>query len=154
MSRAQGKKHPTRAMNNKMKMMVALTAVLLAVLAPAAMGARVAPLTSATASRGGVQKDVNPIKMVTTPDAMFADAEAATTTATAEADATAAAAAGDGELDAEVRTQQSRGTGKHDTTWGVWGMRANLSSSPPPPDLPNAKMPNKKNINIGDVTSN
>ena len=92
---------------NIMRMLFALTAVI-AVLTPAAMGARVVPMTSSTATlEGGVTKDVNPIKLVTSDD------EAPTKTGTTDAAAASAGAAGavtaDGELDAEV-------CGMHDAT--------------------------------------
>lgn len=85
-------------MMNSLKVTLAFTAVL-AVLAPAALAARVAPLTSATLG-GGMPKPmevVNQIKLVTSD-------EAASTTA----EAGAAAATTDGELDAEVRRPGER----------------------------------------------
>ena len=85
-----------------MRMLFALTAVI-AVLTPAAMGARVVPMTSSTATLEGG----NPIKLVTSDD------EAPTKTGTTDAAAASAGAAGavtaDGELDAEV-------CGMHDAT--------------------------------------
>ena len=76
-----------KGMNTMMRMLFALTAVI-AVLTPAATGARVAPTTSSTATlEGGVTTDGNPIKPVTSAAAVVGAAGAVTA---------------DGELDAEV----------------------------------------------------